>query len=316
MKKLLLVSIVPIFTFCLNAQTLSNYYNVYPGMSYTYREILDISAIPNITTVGNNLTWDLSAIQLSTNIRTDSVLSVQQSLFPSEFASATFVLKEPNGLQQFFRNTNDTILYMGNSTNNTPSYLTPNVSIGNVEMPYNFDTNVQLTQNTTIGYSAQWAFRSSYKGYGTLLLPNGVSYSDVALLIGQAGEANGAVQYYSYGFMRASDRIPLVRIQLQSNGGPQFIQVAYVTESVNMSLEESTPQATIRMYPNPADKELNITNAFKKNIEIVNTNGVSVYRSYSSSEITTISVETLSTGIYFIHVSDNESVVIEKFVKQ
>lgn len=298
------------------AQTLTNYYDVYPGMSYTYRQITDISAIPEISTEGTNLTWDLSAIQLSPTLRTDSILTLQQSMFPNEFARATFVLKEPNGLQQFFRNSNDSIFYMGNSNNNTPSFLTPDIIIGNVEMPFNFDTGNQLTQNTTVGYSGQWAFRSSYKGFGTLLLPNGVSYPNIGLLIGQAGEANGSIQYYSYSFMRDFDRIPLVRIQLQSNGGPQFIQIAYVTENVNMEIGENTLANEIQIFPNPASNQLNITHALNKKVEVININGQVVYSQNSMAEVAVISIDDLAAGLYIIRLSDEKNIITKKLIKQ
>tara|TARA_R110002050_G_scaffold263024_2_gene403415 strand:- start:6 stop:326 length:321 start_codon:yes stop_codon:yes gene_type:complete len=104
-------------------------------------------------------------------------------------------LQEPSGLQQYYEIKQDTVFYLGNSYNNQPSVLTPGFPVFSIPLPFQSLMPDKFAQNTAPGYSQQWKASFRYQAFGTLNLPNGLSYSNVGLYIGSTGEVNGNVSY-------------------------------------------------------------------------------------------------------------------------
>ncbi|MBC7450728.1 MAG: T9SS type A sorting domain-containing protein, partial [Cytophagales bacterium] len=77
---------------------------------------------------------------------------------------------------------------------------------------------------------------------------------------------------------------------------------------------------TYNMYPNPALNELTIelteVTGASADLEIVSISGQRLIQKRVEEGINTISVNTLTPGIYYVLISSNGTVLTEKFVKQ
>jgi hypothetical protein len=291
--------------------TLKTAYDLQPGYSYTYKEITNASNYQNIATVGANLTWDFTGIQLAANTRTDSILSIQQSSFPVTFAGASFVLREPNGLQQFYEVAQDTVYYLGNSTNNQASVFSPGMPIYSLPINYPTILSEKYAQNTAPGYSEPWKGAFRYEAYGTLDLPNNVSYSNVGLYVGFTGERNGNVIFLNYSFFRENDRIPLLRIQLQQTGSTAIVQTAFLTETFpSIGLTKPVAESAIVVYPNPAHNKVQVANLSSRGstVSIFNLNGIRVSVQVTRAKNLSLELSDLPRGLYIIEVKTKDEV--------
>ena len=82
------------------------------------------------------------------------------------------------------------------------------------------------------------------------------------------------------------------------------------------SIEESEDYSNILLYPNPTTEELNLLFNSEKNrtIQIFSSNGSLVAKHNIVTTDHTIDVSTLSRGIYFITISDDEYTINKKFI--
>ena len=73
------------------------------------------------------------------------------------------------------------------------------------------------------------------------------------------------------------------------------------------------------IYPNPATDYLHIQlpeNSSANLCRIFDVTGALVYQQTMNTSLTTVSLSTLKSGIYFIQLSDNQKIIAsEKFVK-
>jgi hypothetical protein len=78
-------------------------------------------------------------------------------------------------------------------------------------------------------------------------------------------------------------------------------------------------QSSVKIYPNPSSTIITIElpgPAPEFQISIFNPSGMEVITQQASGSSTDLDISTLSTGIYFIRVVDERSVLVGKFVKQ
>ncbi len=287
--------------------SLKSPYNLVPGYGYTYREITNSVNYQNIATTGANIVWDFTGIQLATTLRTDTILTLQQSLFPTSFPTASYVLQESNGLQQFYEVKQDTVFYLGNTFNNQPSVFDSGLPVFLLPIPFQAVLPDQFSQNTAPGYSAQWKASFRYEAYGTLNLPNGKSYNNVGLYVGKSGEANGGVSYINYSFFREDDRIPLLRIQLQQSGSALTVQTAFLTENFpSIGLEELKAKVILSVYPNPAQTEVHVQldETVFAEVSLIDVSGKKLLELQPVSRYFTLDVSTFPKGIYYLEVKN------------
>ena len=291
--------------------TLQAAYDLQPGYTYTYKEITNASNYQNMVTAGANVTWDFTGIQLAANTRTDSILSIQQSSFPVDFASASFVLREPNGLQQFYEIKQDTVYYLGNSFNNQPSVFNPGLPVFSLPLNYPTVLSEKYAQNTAPGYSQPWKGSYRYEAYGTLNLPNNVSYNNVGLYVGYSGERNGNVLFLNYSFFRPNDHIPILRIGLEQTGSTAIVQTAFLTETFpSIGLAKPVAESAIAVYPNPAHNKVQVANLSSRGstVSIFNLNGIRVSVQETRAKNLSLELSDLPKGLYLIEVKTKDEV--------
>jgi len=83
-------------------------------------------------------------------------------------------------------------------------------------------------------------------------------------------------------------------------------------------IEDDTKVQGIKLYPNPATNTLTITrkNTINAMVEIYSNNGKTVSSFEMNEAIKEISVSKLNSGVYFIRVIENETITVQKFIKQ
>lgn len=90
------------------------------------------------------------------------------------------------------------------------------------------------------------------------------------------------------------------------------------TEDILGSPVIITPEFTVGFYPNPVKNELSVivlNQNEKMNIEVLNINGQSLYKSIFMEQ-TTIDMTEFSQGSYFVKVQSGKTVVVKKVIKQ
>jgi hypothetical protein len=84
--------------------------------------------------------------------------------------------------------------------------------------------------------------------------------------------------------------------------------------------DETTPENHINIYPNPASNSISIELPTTPNkrafMTIYNINGQQLIEQRLTEQLTAVDVSGLIEGIYFVRVSDERIVMVEKFVKQ
>lgn len=97
------------------------------------------------------------------------------------------------------------------------------------------------------------------------------------------------------------------------NGLPDYLESAVTLGVQNPSIDN-----LIRLYPNPASTILNIENNSTLTIDaitIYSINGSVLREVQNGQNFETISVSDLASGIYFVKIKCNDSVIIKKFIK-
>ena len=112
---------------------------------------------------------------------------------------------------------------------------------------------------------------------------------------------------------------------LSATDGNCNYELATITVSVSncsVDITELTLDSNVQLYPNPSSDVLNLklSNSYNLSypikIEIINALGQKVYNESLSSQAISIDVENLETGFYTIKVSQNNTIAIQKFIKQ
>lgn len=105
----------------------------------------------------------------------------------------------------------------------------------------------------------------------------------------------------------------------------------YSTVNGNFTVENGDAEFTIQLldinetsisevlvYPNPAENHLIITRSSTSNmqVEIYNVNGVVLQTTEMTDNTKEVDISALTTGIYFIRLTDNENSVTKRFIKK
>lgn len=98
-------------------------------------------------------------------------------------------------------------------------------------------------------------------------------------------------------------------------GKKQFVRMS-VTIDPSASSMTNVSERTVSIYPVPAVNRLNIATSMERyRIEIIATNGTSVYLKDNKSGDTSIDVSGLEEGIYLLRISNEGTSVVKRFAK-
>lgn len=91
-------------------------------------------------------------------------------------------------------------------------------------------------------------------------------------------------------------------------------------QAINVGITEVLRQNDFALYPNPAKSLITLQSAIegavKIDYEVVDVLGKTVYQNQSQANSFTVNVADLNSGVYFIRLKMNNSLVVKKFVKE
>ncbi|MEN8815775.1 MAG: T9SS type A sorting domain-containing protein [Nonlabens sp.] len=93
---------------------------------------------------------------------------------------------------------------------------------------------------------------------------------------------------------------------------------AVVTSDLLTTGEESLNDVTVNVYPNPATDVLNITSSAQQftSVNIVDLNGRLVKSFEVESNVVNANIQDLKSGLYIVNISNNETTISRKFIKE
>ena len=91
-----------------------------------------------------------------------------------------------------------------------------------------------------------------------------------------------------------------------------WVEFGYFTDGVGVAEWSNT----VSIYPNPVVETINISNAEGSQIVIYNSNGQVVKQIDKAGSHTTVSVSSLSAGIYWMKITSSDRVNTVKFLKE
>ena len=80
---------------------------------------------------------------------------------------------------------------------------------------------------------------------------------------------------------------------------------------------QNDPDLSWEIYPNPADDRINVRSAVggSHTIEISNINGSIIYSEACNEDLFSIDIKDFKKGIYFLRISDGQTLLTRKFIK-
>lgn len=308
MKKQLTFLVAMLLTTAGFAQPiLDKLYDFQPGVSYTYKILTTSTNIDtnSIATVGQNVSWDFSSYNLDPTIFTDSIKTLAGSSFPAAFVGATYVFKEHSGLQQYYRKSGDSILYMGNDYGGRVNRFLPDALTIILPGTYAATGNNNYGPMSVNAAGPTWIYTGRYNAVGSLKLPGGATFQNVGLYIVRGGDASQT--YSDYMWARAGDAQPLMRIQFRiTPGSCQVYHSYFPTSSLNPTsvVHNAAGNSALTLYPNPTTKALHFKGTTTPRIvAVTDMAGKKVDLAKYESGSNVVNVAALSPGLYLLTVT-------------
>ncbi len=231
-----------------------------------------VNIIPKNT--GLNQIWNFSAITQNTNAVTgQTCISLSSAPYSSVFPGANIVIAEDNGAQYFFKSINTPttqIEYLGfkapyatfNYTNTYISEIWP-FTFGNSYTDSFSGTFSGNTSGTTSGISTKTG-----TGTGTLILPGGVTLSNVLQIIRTEttvttsnlaqGPSSATTTSKIYMYMHASKKSPALTLsyfRLKSDADSTDFSGFSLSKISDLSvgLTDNTSDINLSVFPNPSE---------------------------------------------------------------
>lgn len=332
MKKLLLLFAIFSATIA-KSQMLTLTQSVYepvPGdTSRAY--VMDTTAygILPVAPTGSNVTWDFSNLVPTTSIVTSAYSSPGSTSVTAPVGCN--LVQQQGGSYTFLKSTN------------TPSTQTElmGINLGTVSItftntgviaryPISYGYNLGDNLSGSVGGTAQatGSVVSTADGHGTLVLPNGNVYNNV-LRVKSVQNINvnvfilqvASLRQTVYSYYHASSKFPVLTInQSRTTFSTTVTEAVTVTANKNtfvigLKENELSQQLQFMIYPNPAAEviQLALYNGKQpESVKIIDVAGkeIAAYQNQSS-----LNIEHLKSGIYFLEVSSEGHKGRQKLIK-
>lgn len=317
--------------------TTSNQYT--PGLTPTYY-IIDTF---NVGAAGTAVTWDFSSL-------TNDSSSTAQFLASS---GAPFYASFPTSdvtVQQIALNTGDsTLTYYDNQSTGVflsgamiqsdTTWSVVSYTDSEMQIPFGISYGQTATDNVA-GTITTWASIFDHAGdlqidgdaYGTLILPTGTFHNVIRFKKTlHATDSYLGTEYFqyvgtSYFWMQPGQPMILLsytKMETFLAGSPYSTQYSCsYSNALPVGIQEASPEfISLQLYPNPASDVLQVkynNHILSSNVQINITNlkGQQVLHTAISDGSTLLDIQHLSAGTYFITLSDDQTTVHSKFVKQ
>ena len=87
-------------------------------------------------------------------------------------------------------------------------------------------------------------------------------------------------------------------------------------QNVVSSVNEFSASLAVKIFPDPAKMQINITTPQQSTIEITNIQGQSIKNIFTDKTSTTIDISSFAKGIYFVKVKTANNIIVKKFIKE
>lgn len=287
----------------------------------------------NIT--GSNAIWNYQALVTTTAVLTSAYVSPSAVSSSTDYPGCTFVQKQ-GGLNNFFKAVTSPTTqteFMGLKGTGIMMNFTNTAIVA--RYPMGFNTTItdpfsgSFTFSTTSG-SAAGNSTVTADGIGTLNLPGGVTLTNVLRVksIQNITMSSGffpiaTIKQKTYSFYHASQKYPILDINYTATaltGQSSTLTASASGNKNNFTVvgfkENSLADASISLYPNPANEFLHITLTSLSNplkIEIYNQLGQCIYTKNFENKI---DVSAFPSGIYFMEIKNDKGTSRKKFIKE
>ena len=281
---------------------------------------------------GANQLWDFSNFVPNSNTEVSNFISTSAAGGPS-YAGANIV--ESYGSTKFFMKASATQYEI--------------IAIRNTNYNLNFSNNsaIQYVWPVSFGYYKSDAFSgtvfannlngnvtgnviTSASGTGTLVLPDGTSYSNVlqvkfslaaqaSFLLGLTTVNINIVNYFYYDM---NNKFPLMGIRYTDAFGAYTSKTAEILVNTSLvGINDENFETTFNIFPNPARDKINVKlsnpNTKECKIEILSVTGqiIETFDYGNATEISeNISIINLPSGLYFVKTSLGNKTSVRKLI--
>ena len=279
-------------------------------------------ALGSALTVGGTLTLAQGNINIGKN---DLTIAATGSLVGG--SSASYVITSDTGsLIMTVANLGATGMYqVGTVTDYAPVTVTNNSTLAG---SFNVAARQGVLAQGTTGYNLathQSAVNTSWEVSSSIVtgaLVNLEMFWTTAMQVNAFDNTQAFVSHYTAGAwnthaLAAATTHGAGSFSMALTGVTSFSPFAIFDRSTSTGITSITSSDVLQIYPNPTTDKLTIQTSAtdKSNVEISDLSGKVIGQYSISGTDNTINVSDLSTGSYFIKVSNNQSNTVKKFVK-
>jgi hypothetical protein len=332
--KLLFISGLLLMTTSLLAQgpTFTSSYNPYPGFSYS--ENIASSSDIILGDTGTNQTWDYSGLQdLVPTVLTQSYINPDTTSYYSAFSSSNVAQGALGVYTYYTANTNQlTLDGVGNSDFNFV-YSTPEVLF---EYPFQDESKFNGSFSANSTYDGETDNRTgtdtfNADGYGTLKLPNGVTYNNVLRVVFienyndyfTPGDYTVNERNYTINYLVTNYSSPILSISNVTETyagnvlGPTET-VTYIAPDTASAINDINPLLdNLNVFPNPSYSQSTLALSLKDganiNLYVSNIIGqkvktITTEQADAGNHTYTIETSDMAKGLYLVTVEINGAI--------
>lgn len=307
--------------------------------------VIDSLAPSFESTTGSGVTWDYSTYGgYADQDRTVTVQSAADAPNGAQFASSVFAINIQDFLVTFLTSDANERNMQG-FVFTEPDFGTITATYDNDVIQYEYPFDLAGVVSSTVSGQADTPLgampfsgdsQSTVDGTGTLVLANGVSYTNVYryrvdeeidINTGLLGvQTFTRVQFEYYDMDDATNGLPVfvhtIGVLAPQGGGTPLFDFSLVMSieepSIPVGLDEIEFVAG-NIYPNPAENRLNIdlfsTDA-QADLSIVDAMGRIVMNQSLNTASNSIDISSLNKGVYFVKITQDGKLMTRKIVKK
>ncbi len=282
----------------INAQPILQDASLLPSTSYSYTVRVN-TGFTNPIDMNNDVIWDFTSLN-SISPGPIAIIDPSTSTFGSNFPTSNFAYQIANMYSYFEVNSSEMIelSHTMTSIGNMYDFSADGKKI--LQFPFNYGGTFS---DTYISNSISYPVDVAYAGFGTLHLPNGFSYSNVALIT-ETSPLTNVYRWYTTN--------PFMSVAIYRQVDDVFV---WIEQDPGASISEYS-STEMNVFPNPVNDKLTIemVNEVELNqLEIYSVNGKlikTVEPNFQNGSMN-ISTNDLEKGSYVLVVGNNRV----KFVK-
>lgn len=300
------------------------------GDQFNRKEYDSVGIVPKNT--GTNQVWNFSGYPQNANVLNTTFTTVATAPNGANYVGATIVEMDGAGANTYYKSTATGYELVG-AENASISYNYTNTAYG-WDWPTSYGYSNADTYAGTCASGANTGTSSgsvttNASGTGTLILPNGMSLTNVLqvtivnrfALSFQGGAFVLNIYAVDYNYFHASQKFPVLTVSYSSANGSPLNGKIRLNDLVLTAINDLNSDEPMSLFPNPAKGSFNLKLVNADNqactVEIMNATGALV-RSVNlenNSEISeTISVSDLAPGMYMVKTNLSSKISVRKLI--